>query len=273
MAETTDVCRLTRRALLKIGALAGGGLLLGIRLHAYAEPLSDAPADLAHHAWIRIQGDGRISLSLARSEMGQGVMTALPMLRADVLEVGLDQVEIEPAPVDPAYINQLLGEQATGESTSIREAWMGLREAGAVVRTLLIQAAALTWNVPEAECQARRGRVQHTDGVRTLTYAELAATAAQLPLPAQVALKAPADSTPPSNAVRCPIPVCEAGAVTLPGRCQAWSRSCRCAGALRWSRRRAGPRCKAAVGWSSTAARPPMPWSVRIASVIACALV
>lgn len=195
MVETTDACRLTRRTLLKIGALAGGGLLLGLPLHARTEPPDAAPAELAPNAWIRIQGDGRIRLVLARSEMGQGVMTALPMLLAEELEVGLDQIEVESAPVDPAYINQLLGEQATGDSTSVREAWTGLREAGAVARTLLIKAAATTWGVPEAECQARRARVQHADGVRSLTYAELAADAARLPVPDQVTLKSPADWT------------------------------------------------------------------------------
>lgn len=195
MVETTDACRLTRRTLLKIGALAGGGLLLGLPLHARTAPPDAAPAELAPNAWIRIQGDGRIRLVLARSEMGQGVMTALPMLLAEELEVGLDQIEVESAPVDPAYTNQLLGEQATGESTSVRESWTGLREAGAVARTLLIQAAATTWGVPEAECQARRARVQHADGVRSLAYAELAAVAARLPAPDRITLKSPADWT------------------------------------------------------------------------------
>ncbi len=65
-------------------------------------------------------------------------MTTLPMLLAEELEVGLDQIEVEPAPVDPAYVNRFLGVQATGESTSVRDAWTELREAGAVARLLLL---------------------------------------------------------------------------------------------------------------------------------------
>jgi isoquinoline 1-oxidoreductase beta subunit len=211
MAEMPEDVRLTRRALLNIAALAGGGLALGIDLSARAAPVVDSaaaipdralpvtpepPAELAPNAWIRIQGDGRIQLVLARSEMGQGVMTALPMLLAEELEVGLDQIAVELAPVDPVYVNQLLGTQATGESTSVRDAWISLRAAGAVARRLLITAAAAIWGVADAECQARRGRVHHADGQRSLAYAELAATAARLansaPPAAPGPLKSPA---------------------------------------------------------------------------------
>ncbi|MBK5966895.1 aldehyde oxidase [Thiocystis minor] len=206
MVDPSENVRLTRRALLKIGALSGGGLVLGIALPTRAAPLpdpadampartlpdpSDPPVEFAPNAWIRLHGDGRIQLVLARSEMGQGVMTTLPMLLAEELEVGLDQIEVEPAPVDSDYINRLLGAQATGESTSLRDAWTGLREAGAVARRLLVNAAAATWGVPETECQARRGRVHHADGARSLAYAELAALAARLPVPEPIPLKTP----------------------------------------------------------------------------------
>ncbi|AFL74688.1 xanthine dehydrogenase family protein molybdopterin-binding subunit [Thiocystis violascens] len=210
MVDLPENVRLTRRALLKIGALAGGGLVLGMVLPTRADPPptpadampepaipspADPPAKFAPNAWIRIHGDGRIQLVLARSEMGQGVMTTLPMLLAEELEVGLDQIEIELAPIGSDYINRLLGEQATGESTSLRDAWTGLREAGAVARRLLINAAATTWGVPDEECQARRGRVHHADGTRSLAYAELAVLAADLPVsePSSepIALKSP----------------------------------------------------------------------------------
>jgi isoquinoline 1-oxidoreductase subunit beta len=193
---------LTRRRFLKIVALAGGGLILGFSLKAEKaegvpspEDASDQSPEFKPNAWIRIQGDGRIFLSLARSEMGQGVMTTLPTLLAEELEVGLDQIEIERAPVDPAYSNCLLGEQATGNSTSARDAWVGLREAGAVARELLIAAAASIWDVPDSECSARRGVVHHADGVRQLPYAALAAAAAGLPIPALVFLKDPQEWT------------------------------------------------------------------------------
>ena len=245
---------------------------------------------MAPNAWIRIHGDGRIQLVLARSEMGQGVMTALPMLLAEELEVGLDQIEVEPAPVDPAYVNRLLGEQATGDSTSVREAWIGLREAGAVARALLVGRRAATWRVPESECQARRGRVHHADGMRSLSYGELAATAARLPVPEQVPLKAPHDwtligtrqrrlDTPDKVAgrarfgldvrlpgmlyatiERCPVlgSRCAAGAATRPARSRAWSMSWRFAMASPWSPRRPGRALRGRAGAGGRLpARPP----------------
>ncbi|MBK1720941.1 xanthine dehydrogenase family protein molybdopterin-binding subunit [Thiocystis violacea] len=203
MADAGVGRRLSRRSLLKIGALAGGGLALGIHLPVRAEldpePRSadaktapEAPVELAPNAWVRIHGDGRIELVLARSEMGQGVMTALPMLLAEELEVGLDQVQLVIAPVARVYANRLLGVQATGESTSVRDAWTPLREAGAAARALMIAAAASVWEALPSDCQARRGRVHHSDGVRSLSYGELVATASGLAPPDRVALKSPA---------------------------------------------------------------------------------
>ncbi len=211
MAEGNRGPRLTRRALLRLTALAGGGLALGIVFPARTQPAGE-PGDSATqqpakpdetqpavefipNAWIRIQGDGRIELVLARSEMGQGVMTTLPMLVAEELEVGLDQIQVVMAPVTPAYRNRLLGVQATAESTSMRDAWLPLREAGAIGRTLMIAAAAQVWAVPESECHARYAHVHHTDGARSLSYAELASTASGLVIPQQIALKAKADWT------------------------------------------------------------------------------
>ncbi|MBK1719676.1 aldehyde oxidase [Thiocystis violacea] len=201
---------LSRRAWLKVGALMGGGLVLSLVLPSHAEPVAEAPdadsegpappvgdvnARVAPNAWIRIHGDGRIQLTLARSEMGQGVMTSLPMLLAEELEVGLDQIQIEPAGVAPVYGNPLLGEQATGGGTSTREAWDKLREAGAVARVLMISAAAAIWGVPESECRARRASVHHVDGTRSLSYGELASRASELPVPPTVALKTKGDWT------------------------------------------------------------------------------
>ncbi|WP_246194572.1 xanthine dehydrogenase family protein molybdopterin-binding subunit [Allochromatium palmeri] len=190
---------LTRRDLLKIVTLSGGGLALGWVWPARAETNEPAaprsPDPFEPNAWINIHADGRIQVRLARAEMGQGVMTSLAMLLAEELEVGLDQLQIEPAPVAPAYVNYLLGEQATGGGTSTRDAWNTLREAGALARTLMIAAAAQTWGVPESECRARRAQVHHADGTRRLTYGELAATATRLPAPSSVELKAKPDWT------------------------------------------------------------------------------
>lgn len=203
MAEHNGGTQLTRRALLRLGVLTGGALVLGVVLPGQAEPAGvsaetatqppESSSNIAPNVWIRIQRDGRIELVLARSEMGQGVMTTLPMLLAEELEVGLDQVEVVMAPVAPAYRNRLLGIQATAESTSMRDAWLPLREAGALGRTLMIAAAAQVWAVPERECHARRARVHHADGVRSLTYAELVSTASELEIPQHITLKSKAD--------------------------------------------------------------------------------
>ncbi len=186
---------LTRREWLKVTALAGGGLALGLALPARVQAWRAPETRFAPNAWIRIHGDGRIRLVVARSEMGQGVMTALPMLLAEELEVPMDRVRAEFADADPAYVNRLVGQQLTGGSTSVREAWTRLREAGAAAREMLIEAAAITWGVPESECRARQARVEHADGKRSLGYGELAALAASLPVPDAVFLKGPSEWT------------------------------------------------------------------------------
>lgn len=192
---------LTRRELPKVGALAGGGLVLGFvlaggsRAETRSRPDSSPDTRFAPNAWIRIHGDGRIVLEVARSEMGQGVMTSLSMLIAEELEVPIGRIKAEFAPAEPAYVNRLLGQQATGGSTSVREAWTGLREAGAVARDLLVRAAALTWKVPDSECRARDARVTHGDGMRSSGYGELAALAATLSVPESVLLKEPNEWT------------------------------------------------------------------------------
>ena len=199
MADPRATTGLTRRDLLKIVALSGGGLALGwvwpTRAETSETSAAPAPSEFEPNAWISLHADGRIQLRLARAEMGQGVMTALTMLLAEELEAGLDQIRIEPAPVAPVYTNHLLGEQATGGGTSTRDGWETLREAGALTRMLMIAAAARTWGVPESECRAHRARVRHADGERSLGYGELAATAASLPAPASVVLKDKSDWT------------------------------------------------------------------------------
>lgn len=190
MVDADSSPRLTRRDLLRVIALSSGGLALGWVWPARAGTSeTPAPSQFEPNVWINLHADGRIQLRLARAEMGQGVMTSLTMLLAEELEVGLDQIQIEPAPIDPVYTNHLLGEQATGGGTSTRDGWETLRAAGAMARTLMIAAAARTWGVPESECHAHRARVYHADGTRSLGYHELVTTAAHLPLPTTVTLK------------------------------------------------------------------------------------
>ncbi|SMF03269.1 isoquinoline 1-oxidoreductase, beta subunit [Tistlia consotensis] len=193
---STCAVRVSRRSVLCAGVAFGGGLLLGLRLSlGTAAAAAAGTGDFAPDAYIRIGRDGRVALVMPFVEMGQGTYTAIPMLIAEELEVDLDQIRLEHAPADEKlYGNPLLaGVQATGGSTAIRAAWLPLREAGAVARTLLVSAAAARWNVEPGACRARRGAVVHEPSGRSLGYGELAADAARLPLPGKVALKAPAE--------------------------------------------------------------------------------
>src|SRR5258707_5393526 len=154
-----------------------------------------ADADgFAPNAFIRIEGDGQIVLTMPYVEMGQGTYTSIPMLIAEELEVELKQVRLEHAPPnEKLYANPLLGVQATGNSNAIRAAWQPLRQAGATARTMLVSAAAKRWNVDPASCRAQSGEVLHAPTGRRIKYGELAAAAARMPVPESVALKRPED--------------------------------------------------------------------------------
>ena len=189
---------MSRRQLLVTGAAAGGGLLLGLRLDARPRVLAAAARetrpDFAPNAFVRIGGDGRVTLIMNQVEMGQGTYTSMSMLLSEELEVGLDQVHVEHAPPDDKlYANPIFGDQETGASTSVRAFYQPLRRAGATARVMLIAAAAQTWNVDPTSCQAARGVVTHKPTGRKLSYGALAEKAATLPVPAQVALKDPRD--------------------------------------------------------------------------------
>src|SRR5262249_20049395 len=132
---------LSRRHFLRVGASAGGGLMLSLYLpSATAAAEATGAKDFVPNAFIRIQGDGQVVLTMPYVEMGQGTYTSIPMLIAEELEVDLKQVRLEHAPPKPElYGNPLIpGVQATGGSTSIRAAWRPLRKAGAVARTMLV---------------------------------------------------------------------------------------------------------------------------------------
>ena len=182
-----------RRDFLRLSATAAGGLSLAVSVAACRND-GEAPSSgalFAPDAWIRIGGDGTVTVVLARSEMGQGVSTGLPMLVAEELEADWEALKVEQAPAHEAYGNSALqaGVMMTGGSSSVREAWEPLRRAGATARTLLIAAAAAEWGVPASECRAERGSVLHTRSERRAGFGDLAAAAARLPIPRDVALK------------------------------------------------------------------------------------
>src|SRR5262245_12655928 len=168
----------SRREIL-VAAAAGGGLLIGWHVDARPNVLAKAakatPPAFAPNAFIRIGRDGRVTLLVAQVEMGQGTFTSMPMLLAEELEVGLEQVRVENAPPDEKlYGLPGFGLQVTGASTSVRLLYEPLRRAGATARTMLVAAAAQTWNVDLQSCQARRGVVTHAPTGRKLAYGALA---------------------------------------------------------------------------------------------------
>jgi isoquinoline 1-oxidoreductase subunit beta len=185
--------RLSRRAFLQTGAVAGGGLMLSLSL-PFVNGAEAADADgFAPNAFIRIGSDGRIMLTMPYVEMGQGTYTSISMLIAEELEVDLKQVQLEHAPPnEKLYANPLLGVQATGNSNAIRGAWQPLRRAGATARTL-VAAAAKRWNVDPGSCRAQSGEVLHAPTGRRVNYGVLAADAAGMPIPESVVLKQPQD--------------------------------------------------------------------------------
>ncbi|MFN2563584.1 MAG: molybdopterin cofactor-binding domain-containing protein, partial [Gemmatimonadaceae bacterium] len=183
----TPVTKVDRRDFIKLGAVAGTGLLLGIRLPGRRE--NGAPVvSLEPNAFLRVDPDGDVTIWLARSDMGQGVRTALPMIVADELDADWSRVRVVQADAHPTKYGRMM----TVGSTSVRNgAWMPLRRAGASAREMLVAAAAARWGVAADECTTANGRVTHRGSGRSAAYGELADAAAALPVPPEPRLKGP----------------------------------------------------------------------------------
>ncbi len=188
---------LARRDFLKFTAIAGGGLVLGFYLKsggtaAAAEIVKPAAGagEFKPNAFIRITPDNKVTLVSKQPEIGQGIKTSLPMIIAEELEVNWKDVTIVQGDLDPAY-----GGQSAGGSRSTPNNYNEFHKLGATARTMLVEAAAQTWGVPASECTASGSAVHHAASNRTLTYGELVAKAATLPVPAaaDVKLKDPKD--------------------------------------------------------------------------------
>ena len=171
---------LSRREFVAVGVAVGAGLVVGF----YLPHGENSGRVFSPNAYLRITPDNKITIVVARSEMGQGVRTALPMILAEELEADWKQIEIEQAGASTLY-----GDQTTGGSASVRTTWDPMRKAGAAAREMLIAAAALTWGVARSACVAREGSVLHGASNRRLSYGELAQKAATLPIPTDVPLK------------------------------------------------------------------------------------
>jgi isoquinoline 1-oxidoreductase beta subunit len=179
---------LSRRGLLK--ATAAGTLLLGFHL-----PLAKAaPGPFEPNAFIRIAGDGTVTLVMPQCEMGQGVYTSIAQILADELDADFARVKLEHAPPsDKLYGNPFFGIQVTGNSNSIRAFFDPLRKAGATARAMLVQAAAQEWKVDPATCQTANSEVVHGESGQRLAYGILAEIAGQQTPPENPPLKAVKD--------------------------------------------------------------------------------
>jgi isoquinoline 1-oxidoreductase subunit beta len=177
---------------------AGSGLLLGFSLapRMYGEETGASAGKRAAEsfipdAFIRIDADDTVTLTVPKCEMGQGVYTALPMLVAEELACDWQKIRVEAAPIRPVYNHPYWGPfQGTGGSSSIASEWERLRKAGATAREMLLAAAAATWNVAVSECKAEAGRITHASG-KALTFGQLAKKAGEMPVPGDVPLKDP----------------------------------------------------------------------------------
>jgi len=157
-------------------------LVIGFYLPSRA--LADAEAAFSPNAYLMIAPDGKITIVVARSEMGQGVWTSLPMILAEELEADWKQIAIE-----QAGASTLFGDQSTGGSASVRTTWDPMRKAGAQAREMLISAASHEWSVASATCKAENSFVVHSTSGRKLGYGALAAKASKLPVPDNPPLK------------------------------------------------------------------------------------
>ncbi|MEE2876922.1 MAG: molybdopterin cofactor-binding domain-containing protein [Candidatus Neomarinimicrobiota bacterium] len=178
----------SRRDFLKVTSSAGTGLMMGVYLPGKPRFKSASVDSFEPNVWIKISPDNKVTITLAKSEMGQGVKTALPMIVADELDAEWKNVEVVQADAHP----DKYGGMMTVGSRSVRGgAWMRLREAGATVRGMLISAAAKQWGVDPSSCRTENSSVYHDSSHRFLSYGELTAAAAELKVPKHPKLKDP----------------------------------------------------------------------------------
>lgn len=189
----TTVTNESRRDFLKATSAIGGGLALEFCFPGLA-PGQGASAAPELTAWVVIRPDDTVIIRYARSEMGQGSFTAVPMLLAEELECDWSKVRVEYASTtEHLRRNRVWGSMASVGSQSVRTSQGPLRQAGAAAREMLIAAAAQQWGVPTSECSAAASVITHAPSGRKLRYGEVASAASKLPVPKAVKLKDPKD--------------------------------------------------------------------------------
>ena len=193
MSETQQ--DISRRGFLKSGAILGGGLLLSFTIPHGNRILGAAGANMAApfapNAFLKIGVDNTITVILSHVEMGQGIWTTLPMILAEELDADWNSIKVVHSGVDKAYNHTVYGIQITGGSSTTWSEFDRYRHAGATARVMLTQAAAKRTGVAIANCTTKDGYV--TAGGKKLSYGELAAEAATLPVPENIALRPPVE--------------------------------------------------------------------------------
>src|SRR6267378_308062 len=165
-----------------------------LSLNAFADQAEEQEKKTPNRfdAWVRVTPDNNVTLILGKSEMGQGIMTALPMILAEELCLDWKRVKIEQAQTNPKIYDH-----GTGGRGSVSGSWLPMRRAGAAAREMFVSAAAARWNVSRDTCKAQDGGILHGARKNFLTYGELVSDAAKLPAPDfnTVPLKNPNDFT------------------------------------------------------------------------------
>ncbi|NJB81387.1 xanthine dehydrogenase family protein molybdopterin-binding subunit [Wenyingzhuangia aestuarii] len=186
--------QMDRKSFIKVSLLSGAGIVLGVNFLQSCQFKNDKPIDLEaldyneFNAYIQIANNGRVTIYSPNPEIGQGVKTSMPMIVAEELDVPWEHVRVVQANLDTKNFKR----QVAGGSQSIRFSWLPLREAGATARQMLINAAALEWNVSANDCSTSDGNVIHPNG-KKLGYGDLVVKAATLEVPTEITLKNPED--------------------------------------------------------------------------------
>lgn len=179
--------RIDRRSFLRISALAGGGVALGLYTEnqAEAQGRGGPAAPVNPNAFIQVAADGTVTIMAKNPEVGQGIRTMLPQLIAEELDVDWKSVKIQQVDLDTGKYNG----QSAGGSTATPTNWTPMRQVGAAGRAMFVAAAAQTWNVPQSELTTASGHVMHKASNRLIGYGPLAAKAATMPVPDLATLK------------------------------------------------------------------------------------
>ncbi|WP_010136981.1 xanthine dehydrogenase family protein molybdopterin-binding subunit [Ochrovirga pacifica] len=185
-----------RKTFLKVAVLSGTGVVFGVNFLQSCQSKKEQPINLEaleyneFNAYIEIALNGYVTIYAPNPEIGQGVKTAMPMIVAEELDVAWDHVRVVQANLDTKKFKR----QVAGGSQSIRFSWMPLREAGATARQMLVNAAAMEWNIAPEKCTTHQGFVVHPKGDKK-GYGDLVLKAATLEVPQKITLKKTEDFT------------------------------------------------------------------------------